>query len=154
MLLLSSIKYTRTVGVDTGVVDKETDRPGFMQHFDQKEEAIKKKGGRSKAPSGPHDISFYFPDIPDGMDFRVFVSIEPFQFEQIKPYGRSMYQRVLMVQIQRFYESLEGSLFRWNGSILKFVTGYIGIAHGISKQAKNRLLILTHHLKGLSLSFQ
>ncbi len=64
------------VGVDTGVVDKESNeyRPGFMQHFDQKEEAKKKVGGRSKAPQGPHDISFYFPDIPEGMEFRDFVS--------------------------------------------------------------------------------
>ena len=62
-------------GVDTGVVDKESKeyRPGFMQHFDQKEEQ-QKKVGRKQAPQGPHDISFYFPDIPEGMDFRDFVS--------------------------------------------------------------------------------
>nr|CAA73555.1 Stress-responsive protein kinase (PRKSD) [Suberites domuncula] len=62
--------------VDTGVVDKESKeyRPGFMQHFDQKEEQQKKKNvGRKQAPQGPHDISFYFPDIPDGMDFREFL---------------------------------------------------------------------------------
>ncbi len=75
-VVLTGLPYC--TGVDTGVVDKESNeyRPGFMQHFDQKEEAIKKKGGgRSKGPQGPHDISFYFPDIPDGMDFRDFVSV-------------------------------------------------------------------------------
>ena len=46
-----------------------------MQHFDQKEEQQKKKVGRKQAPQGPHDISFYFPDIPEGMDFRDFVSV-------------------------------------------------------------------------------
>ncbi len=62
------------VGMDTGVVEKDTKsdyRPGFMQHFDKKDE--KKKVGRNKGPQGPHDISYYFPDIPDGMDFRDFV---------------------------------------------------------------------------------
>lgn len=62
------------LGMDTGVVEKDTKsdyRPGFMQHFDKKDD--KKKVGR-KGPQGPHDISYYFPDIPDGMDFRDFVS--------------------------------------------------------------------------------
>lgn len=60
-------------GVDTGVVDKEAKeyRPGFIQHYDKKEE---KRVGRKQAPQGPHDISYYFPDIPEGMDFREFVS--------------------------------------------------------------------------------
>lgn len=62
--------------MDTGVVEKDTKpdyRPGFMQHFDKKDEQ-KKKVGRKQGPQGPHDISYYFPDIPDGMDFRDFVS--------------------------------------------------------------------------------
>ena len=64
------------IGMDTGVVDKggsvKSDyRPGFMQHFDKKDD--KKKGMRKQGPQGPHDISYYFPDIPDGMDFRDFV---------------------------------------------------------------------------------
>ena len=62
--------------MDTGVVEKDAKpdyRPGFMQHFDKKDE--KKKVGRKQGPQGPHDISYYFPDIPDGMDFRDFVSI-------------------------------------------------------------------------------
>ena len=61
--------------MDTGVVEKDSKsdyRPGFMQHFDKKDE--KKKVGRKQGPQGPHDISYYFPDIPDGMDFRDFVS--------------------------------------------------------------------------------
>ena len=60
-------------GVDTGVVDKDS-RPGFMQHFDKKEEQNKRGVGRKAPPQGPHDISYYFPDIPEGMDFREFVS--------------------------------------------------------------------------------
>ena len=59
--------------MDTGVVEKESSdyRPGFMQHFDKKEE---KKAGRKQPVQGPHDLSYYFPDIPEGMDFRDFVS--------------------------------------------------------------------------------
>jgi len=67
--------YRCGAGVDTGVVEKENKpdyRPGFMDHFDKKEEQ-KKKVGRKQGPQGPHDISYYFPDIPDGMDFRDFV---------------------------------------------------------------------------------
>ena len=63
------------LGMDTGVVEKDAKpdyRPGFMQHFDKKDEQ-KKKVGRKQGPQGPHDISYYFPDIPDGMDFRDFV---------------------------------------------------------------------------------
>lgn len=62
--------------MDTGVVEKDSKadyRPGFMDHFDKKDEQ-KKKVGRKQGPQGPHDISYYFPDIPDGMDFRDFVS--------------------------------------------------------------------------------
>ena len=64
--------------MDTGVVDKDSKeyRPGFMQHFDKKEEQ-NKRGGRKAPPQGPHDISYYFPDIPEGMDFREFVSNLP-----------------------------------------------------------------------------
>ncbi len=67
------------LGMDTGVVEKEAKqeyRPGFMDHFDKKDEQ-KKKVGRKQGPQGPHDISYYFPDIPDGMDFRDFVSNHP-----------------------------------------------------------------------------
>ena len=52
--------------------DSKEYRPGFLQHFDQKEEQQKKKVGRKQ---GPHDISYYFPDIPEGVDFRDFVSL-------------------------------------------------------------------------------
>ena len=74
-----SNSYTVTVptthtcaGVDTTDVEKDS-RPGFMQHFDKKDEN-KKKIGKKQDPNGPHDISYYFPDIPEGMDFRDFVS--------------------------------------------------------------------------------
>jgi hypothetical protein len=61
-------------GVDTTDVEKDKDaRPGFMQHFDKKDEN-KKKIGKKQDTNGPHDISYYFPDIPEGMDFRDFVS--------------------------------------------------------------------------------
>ena len=65
--------------MDTGVVDKEAKeqyRPGFMHHFDKKDENQKKKVGRKQVPQGPHDISYYFPDIPEGMDFRDFVRVQ------------------------------------------------------------------------------
>ena len=61
-------------GVDTTDVEKADARPGFMQHFDKKDEH-KKKIGKKQDPNGPHDISYYFPDIPEGMDFRDFVRI-------------------------------------------------------------------------------
>lgn len=64
--------FTPTPGVDTTDVEKDS-RPGFMQHFDKKDEN-KKKIGKKADPNGPHDISYYFPDIPEGMDFRDFVS--------------------------------------------------------------------------------
>lgn len=57
--------------VDTTDVEKDS-RPGFMQHFDKKDEN-KKKIGKKQDPNGPHDISYYFPDIPEGMDFRDFL---------------------------------------------------------------------------------
>lgn len=60
-------------GVDTTDVEKDS-RPNFMQHFDKKDEH-KKKIGKKQDPNGPHDISYYFPDIPEGMDFRDFVSV-------------------------------------------------------------------------------
>lgn len=60
-------------GVDTADMEKDS-RPGFMQHFDKKDEH-KKKIGKKQDPNGPHDISYYFPDIPEGMDFRDFVRV-------------------------------------------------------------------------------
>ena len=57
------------------MVDKEAKeyRPGFMQHFDEKDKQ-NKKVGRKQPPQGPQNISYYFPDVPDGMDFRDYVS--------------------------------------------------------------------------------
>ena len=55
--------------------DKETNapyRPGFMQHFDQEDK--QKKVGKKHPPVGPQSIFAYFPNIPDGMDFRDYVS--------------------------------------------------------------------------------
>ena len=65
------------VGMDTGVVEKEGAkdyRPGFMQHFDKKDEQQLKRGGRKQPLQGPHNISYYFPDVPEGVDFRDHVS--------------------------------------------------------------------------------
>ncbi len=65
------------VGVDTGVMDKEGGkdyRPGFMQHFDKNDEQMKKRVGRKQPLQGPHNIAYYFPDVPEGVDFRDHVS--------------------------------------------------------------------------------
>ena len=62
-------------GMDTGVVQKkETNdsQPNFMKHFLKEDQ--QKKGGRKQPLQGPQNISYYFPDIPDGMDLRDFVS--------------------------------------------------------------------------------
>ena len=57
-------------------MNKETKdyRPGFMQHFDKSEEHKKKGVGRKNQPQGPHNIAYYFPSMPEGMDFRDYVS--------------------------------------------------------------------------------
>lgn len=62
------------IGLDTEKETKEPYRPGFMQHFDRKEEG--KRGGVKKlAPVGPQSVYAYFPSIPDGMDFKDYVSL-------------------------------------------------------------------------------
>lgn len=64
-------------GVDTGVVEKEGGkdyRPGFIQHFEKNDEQMKKRVGRKQPLQGPHNISYYFPDVPEGVDFRDHVS--------------------------------------------------------------------------------
>ena len=58
------------VGMDTGVVQKEP--ASFMKHFAQEEQ--QRKVGRKQPMAGPQNISYYFPDIPEGMDLRDFVS--------------------------------------------------------------------------------
>lgn len=61
------------VGMDTGVVQKESDdsQPNFMRFFAQEDQ--QKKVGRKQPIAGPQNISYYFPDIPEGMDLRDFV---------------------------------------------------------------------------------
>ena len=76
--------------------DSKEYRPGFMQHFDQKEEQQKKKVGRKQAPQGPHDISYYFPDIPEGMDFRDFVSL--FNCSELEPHNFSLEGPISAIQ--------------------------------------------------------
>ena len=61
------------VGMDTEKETKEPYRPGFMQHFDRKNEG-KGGGGKKMAPVGPQSVYAYFPCIPDGMDFKEYVS--------------------------------------------------------------------------------
>lgn len=60
-------------GVDTAEVNKESSdyRPGFMQHFDKKEEQNKR---RKQPLQGPQNISYYFPSVPEGMEFKDYVS--------------------------------------------------------------------------------
>ena len=56
--------------------DKETDdayKPNFMQHFERKEN--QKKPAKKSPQVGPQSIYAYFPEIPDGVDFRDHVSI-------------------------------------------------------------------------------
>lgn len=60
--------------MDTGVVQKEASdsQPPFMKFFVQEDQ--QKKVGRKQPLHGAQNISYYFPDIPDGMDLRDFVS--------------------------------------------------------------------------------
>jgi hypothetical protein len=55
--------------MDTGVVQKEP--APFMKHFAQEEQ--QRKVGRKQPMAGPQNISYYFPDIPEGMDLRDFL---------------------------------------------------------------------------------
>ena len=65
-------------GVDTTEVAKESEyRPGFMQHFDKKEQQQNKPGVRKQQPQGSQKVSYYFPDVPEGMEFRDYVSATP-----------------------------------------------------------------------------
>lgn len=59
--------------MDTGVVQKEASdsQPPFMKFFVQEEQ--QKKVGRKQPLQGAQNISYYFPDIPDGMDLREFL---------------------------------------------------------------------------------
>lgn len=63
--------------MDTDKETKEPYRPGFMQHFDRKDEhkgENRKRAGKKATPTGPQSIYSYFPAIPEGMDFREYVS--------------------------------------------------------------------------------
>ena len=60
--------------MDTGEVRKETsadNQPNFMRFFAREDQ--QKKAGRKQPMVGPQNISYYFPDIPEGMDLRDFV---------------------------------------------------------------------------------
>lgn len=55
--------------------DKETDgayKPKYIQHFERQEN--QKKVGKKSPQVGPQSIYAYFPEIPDGVDFRDHVS--------------------------------------------------------------------------------
>ena len=64
--------------MDTATSSTTTDsgeqRPGFLQHFDKKEEQ-NKKAGRKNGPVGPQNISSYIPGIAEGTDFRDYVRL-------------------------------------------------------------------------------
>lgn len=57
--------------METDKDTKEPYRPGFMQHFDKKEDG--KRAVKKPAPVGPQSVYAYFPHIPEGMDFREYV---------------------------------------------------------------------------------
>ena len=60
------------LGVDTDKETKEPYRPNFMQHF---KEDHGKKPGKKPAPVGPQSIYAYFPSIPEGTEFKDYVSL-------------------------------------------------------------------------------
>ena len=66
--------------MDTDKDSKEPYRPNFMQHFDRKsaednrKDENRKRPGKKATPTGPQSIYTYFPCIPEGMDFREYVS--------------------------------------------------------------------------------
>lgn len=94
--------------MDTGVVEKDAKpdyRPGFMQHFDKKDD--KKKVGRKQGPQGPHDISYYFPDIPDGMDFRDFVSCSCVVLGGSLPRYSSQLKTLTQQQLEEYVGALD-----------------------------------------------
>ena len=68
--------------MDTATSSTTTDssggeqRPGFLQHFDKKEEQHKKAGGRKNGPIGPQNISSYIPGLPEGTDFRDYLKTQ------------------------------------------------------------------------------
>ncbi len=77
--------------MDTGHAEKEGGkdyRPGFMQHFEKNDEQKKKRGvGRKQPLQGPHNISYYFPDVPEGVDFRDHVSFNTTVGTSLCDYG-------------------------------------------------------------------
>ena len=66
--------------MDTDKDNKEPYRPNFMQHFDRKsaednrKDDNRKRPGKKTTPTGPQSVYTYFPCIPEGMDFREYVS--------------------------------------------------------------------------------
>ena len=84
-------------GVDTGVQKASGEcQPNFMKFFAKEEQ--QKKAVRSKQPmTGPQNISYYFPDIPDGMDLRDFVSLSlslSLSDVEMKPFSRAKLQKL------------------------------------------------------------
>ena len=61
-------------GMDTDKDTSDAYKPNFMQHFEKQQEN-QKKGGKKSPQVGPQSIYAYFPEIPDGVDFRDFVSL-------------------------------------------------------------------------------
>ena len=58
------------------MVQKESgeSQPNFMRFFAKEDQ---QKKGRKQPMAGPQNISYFFPDIPEGMELRDFVSLPP-----------------------------------------------------------------------------
>lgn len=63
------------VGVDTDKDSKEPYKPHFMHHFNKEPDHNKKQGNKKNAHVGPQSIYAYFPAIPEGTEFKDYVSV-------------------------------------------------------------------------------
>ena len=65
--------------MDTDKETKEPYKPNFMHHFNKPEDQHKKQN-KKQPPVGPQSIYAYFPRIPEGTDFKDYVSVCAFIF--------------------------------------------------------------------------
>ena len=75
-LLIVLLRYiVICVGVDTDKDSKEPYKPHFMHHFNKEPDHNKKQGNKKNAHVGPQSIYAYFPSIPEGTEFKDYVSV-------------------------------------------------------------------------------